>query len=497
MFASRWLIVVLASIVASAGMTRSADALDPNQREKMQRHFASLGTVKYELFAPLGGQDVGAVLLQGSSGDELRVVKLQPGGGFSTVYSGPVSSAGVSGRQPFTFLMAGKHLLIYSTRIYEGLGPLKSEIGDLSVFDLTGEGAARLIFSLSGVADLGVQPSSSLSQDSILRQPSRHFLNRSGRLPVKYDYYRLSFDQEAGQYRIFNHLTPLTSADVDEAANLNNRAIADYYSGRLMDASRGLERAAIVVERNQTTVYRNQNLVKSEIDDLAAQGRLVRSLPNDDALLAFWQGDYFLVTRLLEMRQAANLSATDYAMLGLAFAHQRRWPEADQQTSRLAKLNYPEIGDYCTELVKIAEYQKLPQVVEIQLRALEYLAPAHPGLTAALARVLLRASQPAQAEALLSSYLNRESGSSRDLAPARLELFSIYHASNNQTGMERLIRDELSSHSGSLRCFVAMADYIDSSLAYVDVVEADRQRLKAPTKPLDYLGEVPPSYTQP
>lgn len=487
--------LMIGLVVLGAAADR-AWALDPDKRELMKKHFAELGSVKYELFAPLGGLDVGAVLLQGSgNADELRVVKLQPSGGFNTVYAGSLTSAGLSGRQPFTFLQAGQHLLTYPTVAHKGPGGTTDELGDLTVYDLSGDGAARMIFTIPGLVNLGVQASGALSNDNIIRQPSRHFLNTGGRLPVKYDYFRLSFDSSIGQYRIYHHLTPMPNGMVEEAANFNNRSLADYYAGRMMDATRGLERATMLSETNQSTVYRNQDLIKSELDDLAAQSRFVKDRPNDDALLAFWQGDFNLVVRLIGARPEASRRGLDLAMLGIALAQLRRWPEADRITGVLAENRYEYLGDYAAELLKVAESQKLPPVIEIQLKALERFDPGHPMLEAALSRVLLRGGQSAQAEGRLLSYLSRNATSGRDLGPVRLQLYELYNQTADQAGMDRLVKAAMTGHGGYLRGFVALADYLDFRGAYTDVPLEERDRIKAPKTPLDEFVQAPPGYT--
>jgi hypothetical protein len=484
-------LVLLGVLALAALAARPAQAMSLDNQTRLKAYFPTLGKVKYDLYAPLGGPEVAAALIDGAGGtDTLYVVKADDGGKFNTILTKPLTTSGLTKRQPFTFLLTGKHLLTYPTvRETDAMGRAH-ERGDLSVYDLTAEGGPRLLFSLPDVVDLGFQPAGAMSNDNLLRQPSRHFLNSLGVLPVKYDYYRLSYDPKIGQYRLFHHLTTLDGSDKDEAANNNNRAVAAYYAGYMMDATRYLEKATQLAEVGQNTMYHNQDYIKSEIDDLAAQGRLMPELKYDDALLAYWQGDFNLVLRLLNQRlgdSLAQYSDEEAALLGIALAGQRRWPEADKVTAALAQRHPAFIGDYAYELVKVAEYQQLPQVVTIQLRNLQGLDPGHPGLTAALSRVLLRNGQVPQAESMLVHYLNSNNSAAREMLPVRFQLYGIYSAGGDTAAMARLSQEALNSHSGSLRGFVDLADYLDLHGAFRDIPLEERERLKAPTKPLDTL----------
>jgi hypothetical protein len=129
----------------------------------------------------------------------------------------------------------------------------------------------------------------------------------------------------------------------------------------------------------------------------------------------------------------------------------------------------------------------LPQVVTIQLRNLQGLDPGHPGLTAALSRVLLRNGQVPQAESMLVHYLNSNNSAAREMLPVRFQLYGIYSAGGDTAAMARLSQEALNSHSGSLRGFVDLADYLDLHGAFRDIPLEERERLKAPTKPLDTL----------
>src|ERR1051325_5748411 len=122
--------------------------------------------------------------------------------------------------------MGGRHLLTYQSHRQDAPDGQPHEVGDLTVYDLTAKGGPRSVFGVQGVEDLGYQTTEAQSYDSLLRQPSHHFLNRGGTLPLKFDYYRLSFDPQIGQYRLFHHLAMSTAASTDEAANENNHAVA-------------------------------------------------------------------------------------------------------------------------------------------------------------------------------------------------------------------------------------------------------------------------------
>jgi hypothetical protein len=490
----RGALAVLGALALAAGAWRPAAAMSLDNQTRLKAYFPTLGKVTYDLYAPLGGPEVAAALLDdggGPSSGTLHVVRVAPDGKIETLLTKPLTNAGLSHRQPFTFLLTGKHLLTYPTVLEKDASGRAHERGDLSVYDLLADGGPRLLFSLPDVEDLGYQPAGALSNDNLLRQPSAHFLNRMGVLPVKYDYFRLSYDPQIGQYRLFHHLTALPDADTVAAANKNDRALAAYYAGYMMDATRDLDQASQLAEADQTTIYHNQDYIKSELDDLAAQGHLMPDQPYDDALLAFWQGDYRLVLRILDQRhgdEQKQYTDEELAMLGISLAGLRRWPEADKVTGELAQRRFVYMGDYVYELVKVAEYEQLPQVVTIQLRNLQGVDPGNPGLVAALARVLERNGKVPQAEAMLAHYLDNNLGSGRSLLPARLQLYSIYFEGGDTSAMSRLSRDALKSHSGSLRGFVDLADYLDFRGVFTDVPLEAGEHMKAPDKPLDTLS---------
>jgi hypothetical protein len=203
------------------------------------------------------------------------------------------------------------------------------------------------------------------------------------------------------------------------------------------------------------------------------------------------------VLRLLDSRDRKRFEEADLAMLGISLANVKRWPEADKVTAQLGNAGYRYIGDYLYELVKTAEYQGLEQVVPVQLKALEHFDPGHPGLAAGKARLLRAAGQNASAEQLLRAYLRSKANSGLDLTPVRYELYSLLFSQSETAACNQLVREALQDHGGNLRGFVALADFIDYRGAYTDIPLEERDRIKAPSKPLDFFDEAPPGFTLP
>jgi hypothetical protein len=478
-------------------------ALSMENKQKLQQAIADLAGEKNQNlrvqpdYAAISGPEMAVVLLKREGGsDELRVLRVTGDGGVATWFTLPMTTAGLSGQKPFLLLMGGRHLLTYSTIERTDAMGLAHEVGDLAVYDLTAAGGPHSVFALDNIEDLRYQTTDDKAYTSLLRQPSQHFLNHSGKLPIKFDYYLLGFDPDLGQYTLSHHLQLVTGARTDEAVNLNNRALAHYYSGRLLEASRDLERATQESESGQSMMLRNQSFVKGEIDDLSNQVRKAPQAEGDEALMDFWQGDFAAALRLLEGRQRGGLSAAELALLGLSLANQRRWPEADKVTAALGGHKYASIGDYLYELTKIAEYQGVSPAFAVQIKALEHFDPGHPGLYAAMSRVLRHANKPLDAEALVLQALGRARATNRDTLPLELELYDLAGQGNDSATQDELCRKALQSHGGNLHRFVALADYLDFTNVYVEVEPAERNdRIKAPKERLDYVGEAPPGFS--
>jgi len=480
-FSASHLVLMLTALAVLAAAP--AQAISEKNRVALAKHFAELGPVKHELYAPLGGPEVGAAVIEGTS-PRMEVV-LVNGKEFKTLLTLGVPA--VTEQSPFTFLLTGMHLLTYPTVDWtDSAGPVHHR-GDLAIYDLSAKDQPKKLFELQDVLDLTFAAAGSLTPEGLLWQPSRHFLNTGEILPVKNNYFRLALNQETGEYQLYMHLTALPDAATVDSANINNRALLYYNEGRLFEASRLLEQAAQLAESNQSVVLRNQALINSELDDLDAQGNLLPDKPFDEGLAYYWEGDYGACLRVMENRQ--NFSDTQLAMLGLALAQVKRWPEVDRTTVELERRKVPFLADYLSELVKIARFERFDEIANVYLLALQVTDKDCPGYAANLAAMYVLSGDTARAEQLLEDYLSKHAASERNLSEPRLTLFTLYHQRANQAGCEQLLKDAQAGMQSDLNGLVQLLDFVDYSAAMTDVPLAPSDRIKAPKKPLEGFGQ--------
>jgi hypothetical protein len=476
-------------LLGCAMLATPAAAISEKNETLLKDYFRSQGEVIYELYAPFGGPELGGAILRNSGGAALQVVEVQGRADCKTLYTQPVNPDFTP--PPFTFLLTGQHLFVYSTTPWTGPDGLEHQRGDLKIISLLPESAGNVLFELKDVCDLRIEPGGALTLDNLLWQPSSHFLNRFGFLPRKSDYFRLSLDMADGKYKLYQHLAALPDAATNDWANLNNRALYHYSTFRLKDASYLLEQASRVAEGDQSIITRNQQYVKSEITDLAAQQNLLPDLPYSEPLESFWQGDYAAVLRALEVRQQQGLTAFDYAVYGLSLAQLQRWPAVDNATITLEKQNFPYLSDYLWELIQIALYQGFPDVAQTYLVALQVTDPKHPGCATGTARLERLRGNLAEAERVLERYLADPAVNSRDVADARLELCDLYHQRGNLVGCQQLVADALKPPVTNLQAYAELLDYIDYSTARIELPVDQSNRMKAPEDPLESIGYQP------
>jgi hypothetical protein len=463
-------------------LLQPALAINESNKQALAKHFTEQGTVVFDLYTPLGGPEIGAAVID-SSAPRLEVVEVKGRGDFRTLLT--LSMPQGLKRQPYTFLLTGQHLLTYPTVEWQDDHGVAHRRGDLTVYDLISEGEPKKLFELKGVDDLSFAPGGALTADNLLWQPSRHFLNTSATLPQKNNYARLVLD-ESGSYRLLRHLVALPEAAIDDAANLNNRAIYFYGAGRLSEAARLLEQASQLAEGNQRQLSRNQALIKSELTDLAEQGHLVPDRPFDEALCYYWQGDFNACLRAMEGRSA--FSDEQLALLGLALAQVKRWSDADRATVELERRHVPFLADYLAELVGIARFQRFYDVAQTYLLALQVTDDKHPGYATNLSAMQVLAGDVDGAIRTLEGYLTQQVHSGRDLGAPRAALYELYAQSGNKAGCDRLVADALAEPHHDLSGLVPLVDYVDLSASMSDVPAEERDRIKAPSQPLDNIG---------
>jgi hypothetical protein len=473
-FALSSLRVLSAVVLGGLLFARPALALTEDNRETLEKYFRDKGEVRYELYAPFGGPEVGVAVYESGGRPQLEAV-LQAGkgkGSTRTLISEALSS--LPARTPFTLLQAGAHLLTYRS---DGPG---TNSGTLQIRDISGEGAPKIMLELRDIPDLTFQPGNNPGGTSLIWQVKPTFLNQGGRLPVKHSYARLVWDPVAGTYEVRQALIPLGGADQLEAANNNNRAIIYYNMGLLSEAAKLLDAAAMSAEYDQSSILHNKALVDSEMEDFALQSR-VKGVPFDDALMYFFQGDYAACLRVLKGRDLnTNL---DIGMLGLALANERRWPESDKYTEELFKRRVDFLGEYVGMLVTVARNQGLAEIAALQLKKLEAYNAQDPVFVAELARLMVAADDPGGAKRLLERNLFSYSNFEPQLSAGTLLLFELYRNNLDDAGCQRLV-NFAAQPLLDLSAYAGMADYFDLSAALEDV-RLDLDTIPYPEQPLD------------
>jgi hypothetical protein len=447
-------------------------------REQLGKHFAGLGKVEYELYAPLGGPEMGAAVIRDGSGIEMRVVELKNGTPTSRLSK---RMDEYNGKRPFTFLLTGMQFLSYPTKTWTSPDGKRHDIGDLTIYDMRGD-TPIVVYELKNVTDLFFQAYGALTASNLIWQPADHYLNTPGIYPIKYDYFNVRAD-ENGQYEIVHHLEMLEDIGLVEAARYNNRGVFFYDRNNLENSIAAFSKANISTDRDQSVILRNTDYVKSEMTDLEYQASHNPDDVVDDARMYYWTGQYQPALRVLETRQR-RMTDSDFALSALCMANLKRWPEADNITAVLKQRGVPWLGDYMADLLNIAELQGLPRVLEVQMRAMEALDPTHPALAAIKARLLIFAKQDDAAQRLLESYLfaNRPN---RDVSEAIYELYGIYFNASDSVGMERLQREAQQGELTNLKAYVNLHDYRNFDLVLEELQVDTTEWIKAPRKGLD------------
>src|SRR5690606_19113444 len=158
------------------------------------------------------------------------------------------------------------------------------------------------------------------------------------------------------------HLELLPDNGLVESARYNNRAVYHYQLDDLTNAIAAIGKANIITDRDQSVILSNTDLLKSELADLEFQASQNPATVVDEARMYYWTGQYQSALRVLETRQR-HMSDSDWAMSGLCMARLKRWPEADNITAELKRRGVSWLGDYLSDLMKIAEIQQLPRVL--------------------------------------------------------------------------------------------------------------------------------------
>jgi hypothetical protein len=134
---------------------------------------------------------VGGAIIPAGEGGTLHIARVQDGRVGELL---SVALPQLNRKPPFTFLLTGMHLMVYPTREWTDAGGRSHQRGDLQIYDLVSADTPQQVFELKDVCDVNFQPGGSLSTEYLVAQPSRHFLNRFGLLPVKHDYCWLRFN---------------------------------------------------------------------------------------------------------------------------------------------------------------------------------------------------------------------------------------------------------------------------------------------------------------
>ena len=480
------------SLMLMVASSQAALALTPKNRELLENEFAARGAIVYDLYAPLGATEIGVALIEKGQPDwELLVLQVSPRGQVETVLSEAYPKA-ASNSHPFTLLYFGRHLLTYhATEQPDAHGTLHLQ-GDLVVRDITNQDQVNELFRLDQVVDLKFSSDGIRSTQNVLWQPAVHFLNQGGRLPIKYNYFRLAYLPRAGEYQLLHNLEPIPDASTEDYANFNNRAIIYYYRGSLEQASKFLEQAWNLSGFSPVVVQHNQDFVKGELINLEDQAQLESEITFDDALMNYWRGEYTLCLQELAAKEQklglARLSDFDLVLTGLVLAQQRRWAEADAISVVISQRESGLLADYLYELAKTAGYQGLPQVQESYLQALEVANPDHPGYIAGIARLLRQHGEPAEAQRVLETYLRRPHVPGVDLLEPSGELFSLYQAQGDQAGMEWLTTASRKSPLKNLLGYANLVDYWELDQALVDVEPESSAGIPFPKELLEHFG---------
>ncbi len=482
--------VILLMLVAGCCLLAApAFAINDKNAAVLHEYFAGKGEVLYELNTPLGGPELAGAVIRTGGGATLIVAEVRERNECVELYTQPVNADFKT--PPFTFLLTGQHLFVYSTTPWTDTAGVEHAKGDLRIISLLPESAGTVVYELKDACDLKLEPGGALTPDNLLWQPAPHFLNKFGFLPRKSNYFRLTLDLDTGKYILGHHLVALPDAGTVDWANLNNRALLNYASYRLQDAKYLLEQATRVAEGDQSLIARNQQYVKSELSDLDAQRNMLPDWPYHEALESFWAGDFNAVLRALEARESQGYTPMDYAIYGLACAELKRWAKADEITIALERLNFPYMSDYLWEIAKIALFQDFPEVAYTYLLALQVTDPEHPGYVIGMAKLERLKGNLANSEQMLEQYLAAPGHSKYDLSEARLELFNLYYQRNFQAGCQRLINEAGQPPLVNIQGYVHLLDYIDYSTAMVELAVENSDRIKAPDQPLDSITYQP------
>jgi hypothetical protein len=453
--------------------------------ELIEKHFATLGTVKYQAFAPLGGPEVGAAEI----GGKLVVVSVD-GKSVKSLLSEPFSSTGDSA--DFCYMgEKGEHLLSYNATEFTDPQGQNHVRGDLLVRDVSGATPVKTLFELRDAVDVGFKIGSWKFQDNFIWQPALHFLNSGERLPRRSLYSRLMWDEVAKEYKLGHFLTPLPDAATVDSANTNNRAILFYRAGHLTEAAQLFSQATTQALTGQSIIAHNTGLVSIEMDDIARQGRNLPGQPYDEALSFYWRGEFADALASLA-RRGDSVTEFDYALRGLALAQERRWPEVDETTELLARKALSSTGrgkgfygDYLGELVSIALLQgpKMQEVAARYLKALEATDRSNPAYVRGIAALMQRTGKTVDTQRVLENYINIAPDDA-DLADLRLMLFELYQNTGRPT--TTLIAEAQRGPVLNIAGYVDLVDYYDLRAALGQVkFEGDFMEIKGQ---LDFFG---------
>jgi hypothetical protein len=483
--------LIAALILAGFALTTAHPALATSKEniERMNKQFDSMGRVVYVAYTDLGSPEIGVAELAGGPVKEhakpaknqpaeapaaedpapgnhrLVILKADDKGNISTLSTEPFTSTG--NRHDFTFINGGKHLLTYAAQDWTDEHGVSHTRGDLVIRDLTAAGGPKQIYILKGAEDLGFKVAGSPKfQDNLIWQPMLHFLNTGERLPRRFAYSRLLWDDQKQEYTLAHFLTPLPQADTVVAANLNNRAIMYYRAGYLADAAQTFSQATTQAMSDQGIIAHNTELVGVEMEDISRQGAKLKDQPFDEALSEYWRGEFDDSIATLA-RRGDSLKEYDYALLGLALAQARRWPEVDRTTQSLATVALSPGGrgkqfyaDYLGEMVRIALLQgpRMTETAGRYLKALENLDKGHPAYIAGIAALMQRNGQTSETERMVRSYIDISPGD-LDLADLRLMLFELYQSTGQPTNA--LIADAQREPVRNIAGIVDLLDYYD------------------------------------